>query len=48
MNDGINKMAENTAGYPFNFEVNVNKMRRYAMGSVRQVKLNGGYRERPD
>ena len=48
MNDGINKMAENTAGYPFNFEVNVNKMRRYAMHSVGQVKLNGGHRERPD
>jgi hypothetical protein len=40
MNDGINKMAENTAGYPFNFQVNVNKMRRYTMHSVGQVKLN--------
>jgi hypothetical protein len=40
MNDGINKMAENTAGYPFNFQVNVNKMQRYTMHAVGQVKLN--------
>jgi hypothetical protein len=30
MNDGVNKMAENTAGYPFNFDIFVNKMSRYA------------------
>ena len=30
MNDGINKMAENTAGDPFHFEVSINSMRRYA------------------
>jgi len=29
MNDGINKMAENTAGYPFEFEVYVNAEKRY-------------------
>jgi hypothetical protein len=40
MNDGINKMAENTAGYPFNFLVTVNNMQRYTMESVGQVKLN--------
>jgi len=40
MNDGINKMAENTASYPFNFLVSVNNMRRYTMESVGQVKLN--------
>jgi len=40
MNDGINKMAENTAGYPFNFLVSVNNMRRYTMDSVGQVKLH--------
>jgi hypothetical protein len=40
MNDGINEMAENTAGYPFNFLVSVNNMRRYTMESVGQVKLN--------
>ena len=37
MNDGINKMAENTAGYPFNFLVSVNNMQRYTMESVGQV-----------
>jgi hypothetical protein len=26
MNDGVNKMAENTAGYPFQFDVLVNRM----------------------
>ena len=30
MNDGINKMAESTAGYPFHFEVSVNSVKRYA------------------
>ncbi|MRN69197.1 MAG: hypothetical protein FIO04_05790 [Nitrosopumilales archaeon] len=40
MNDGINKMAENTAGYPFNFQVSVNNMRRYTMHSLGKVKLN--------
>jgi hypothetical protein len=40
MNDGINKMAENTAGYPFNFLVSVNNMQRYTMESVGQVRLN--------
>ena len=39
MNDGINKMAENTAGYPFNFQVSVNNMQRYTMHFVGQVKL---------
>jgi hypothetical protein len=40
MNDGINKMAENTAGYPFNFQVSVNNMQRYTMHFVGQVKMN--------
>jgi hypothetical protein len=30
MNDGINKMAESTAGYPFQFEISVNSQRGYA------------------
>ena len=30
MNDGINKMAELTAGYPFQLEVSVNSVKRYA------------------
>jgi len=29
MNDGVNKMAENTAGYPFKFDVLVNGASRY-------------------
>lgn len=35
MNDGINKMAESTAGYPFHYEVSINSEKRY-------VKLNQG------
>jgi uncharacterized protein YeeX (DUF496 family) len=30
MNDGVNKMAENTASYPFHFEVSISSMKRYA------------------
>jgi uncharacterized protein YeeX (DUF496 family) len=30
MNDGVNKMAENTASYPFHFEVSIDSMKRYA------------------
>jgi hypothetical protein len=40
MNDGINKMAENTAGYPFKFQVSVNNMQRYTTHLVGQVMLN--------
>ena len=29
MNDGVNKMAENTAGYPFTFDILVDKISRY-------------------
>jgi len=39
MNDGINKMAENTAGYPFHFEVSVNSVKRYATHSQGTVAL---------
>jgi hypothetical protein len=39
MNDGINKMAENTAGYPFKFEVFVNHMSRYIIHPVGEIKL---------
>ncbi len=39
MNDGINKMAENTAGYPFHFEVSVNSVKRYAKHSQGTVVL---------
>jgi hypothetical protein len=40
MNDGINKMAENTAGYPFDFQVSVNKMKRYTIHDVGKINLN--------
>src|SRR5919197_2871368 len=40
MNDGVNKMAENTAGYPFKFEVYVNHMIRYTSHTVGEVRLN--------
>jgi uncharacterized protein YeeX (DUF496 family) len=39
MNDGINKMAENTAGYPFEFEVYVNAGKRYVMHSSGTIPL---------
>ena len=39
MNDGINKMAENTAGYPFEFEVYVNAEKRYVMHSIGTIPL---------
>jgi hypothetical protein len=39
MNDGINKMAENTAGYPFKFEVFVNHMSRYIVHPVGEINL---------
>jgi hypothetical protein len=41
MNDGVNKMAENTAGYPFKFEVFVNNMTRYTIHTIDEVvKIN--------
>ena len=40
MNDGINKMAENTAGYPFKFEVFVNNMVRYTSHPIGEVRLD--------
>ncbi|HET7284342.1 MAG TPA: hypothetical protein VFI70_06615, partial [Nitrososphaeraceae archaeon] len=40
MNDGVSKMAENTAGYPFKFQVFVNNMTRYTIHPVGEVKVN--------
>jgi hypothetical protein len=40
MNDGINKMAENTAGYPFHFDIFVNKLTRYTTHPVGEVRVN--------
>lgn len=39
MNDGINKMAENTAGYPFKFDVYVGNLYRYAYHQIGEIKL---------
>ena len=39
MNDGINKMAELTAGYPFQLEVSVNSVKRYAKHNQGTVAL---------
>ena len=40
MNDGVNKMAENTAGYPFPFEIKVNGASHYTQGKAGEIHLN--------
>lgn len=40
MNDGVNKMAENTAGYPFNFNIFVNNTSRYTTHPVGEIRVN--------
>ena len=41
MNDGVNKMAENTAGYPFKFDVLVNGSSRYTSHQVGgEIRMN--------
>ncbi|MEM2141195.1 MAG: hypothetical protein QXJ74_04815 [Nitrososphaera sp.] len=40
MNDGVNKMAENTAGYPFKYDVFVNNSRHYTTHPVGVVRVN--------
>ena len=40
MNDGVNKIAENTAGYPFKFDVFVNSISRYTTHPVGEIKVN--------
>ena len=44
--DGINKMAESTAGYPFEFMVNVDNQSRYVHHQAGQIKLNAKARAR--
>jgi len=39
MNDGINKMAEYTAGYPFQLKVSVNSEKRYAKHNQGKISL---------
>jgi hypothetical protein len=40
MNDGINKMAETTAGYPFNIDVTSANQKRYVLHERKPIKLN--------
>lgn len=40
MNDGINKMAENTAGYPFNYNIFVNNTSRYIIHDKSTVRIS--------
>jgi hypothetical protein len=39
MNDGINKMAETTAGYPFKFDINIGNLCRYTYHRIGEIKL---------
>ena len=39
MNDGINKMAEYTAGYPFDYEVTVGSARRFIKQKLQNIAL---------
>ena len=40
MNDGINKMAENTAGYPFKFDISILNFNRYIIHDKSPIKLH--------
>lgn len=46
--DGINKMAESTAGYPFEFTINVNGQSRYVHHAAGRIKLNVKAKGRED
>ena len=39
MNDGVSKMAETTAGYPFKFEISVRNMKRYIENTKGNIKV---------
>lgn len=47
MNDGVNKMAENTAGYPFKFDIVVNRLSRYTTHPAGEVRVNVKATPRP-
>lgn len=47
MNDGVNKMAENTAGYPFELQVLVNRMSRFTIHPLGQIEINVKATPRP-
>ncbi|MGI9010019.1 MAG: hypothetical protein ACR2F1_02385 [Nitrososphaeraceae archaeon] len=40
MNDGISKMAEYTAGYPFHFSIVVNNLTSYTYHLIGKIRLN--------
>ena len=40
MNDGVNKMAENTAGYPFDFDVIVNSISSFTIHPIGEIRVN--------
>lgn len=40
MNDGINKMAENTSGYPFRFKISIDQSTRYIFHMIGKTKFN--------
>ncbi|MGZ5471496.1 MAG: hypothetical protein ACXWFB_10885 [Nitrososphaeraceae archaeon] len=40
MNDGISKMAEYTAGYPFHFSIVVNNLTSYTYHPIGNIRLN--------
>lgn len=40
MNDGINKMAETTAGYPFKIDITSANQNRYIIHEKKPIKLN--------
>ena len=40
MNDGVNKMAENTAGYPFKYDILVNKESRFTQHDLGDIRMN--------
>ena len=40
MNDGVNKMAENTAGYPFRYDILVNKTSRFTQHELGEIRMN--------
>jgi hypothetical protein len=47
MNDGVNKMAENTAGYPFRFDTFVEGASRYTTHPVGEIRVNVKATPRP-
>jgi len=47
MNDGVNKMAENTAGYPFDLRVLVKGISRFTSHPIGEIKINVKSAPRP-